>query len=268
MPLSTILLVGSTHQVSYHLPLQSSSHLSLLGLEMPAHVINITQVEGLFDVIALGNIIEFGTVLDHRTYDLEADVSDDVYLEREGAMTHYRTLIHWFADRYGLLMNNTWLDATYIFKRRLIDFAATLCHYFSKQHSTVQRESRLDGITPSKVRRTISNHLQISWPAILPAFYRLSKSPSPFLYYTSPAFRIIRKTPFRLEQENLSNRMQELDYEAFPIYVAIEPPQEALQAKHPAEKRTHVAMSSMQPAVLSPPSPSDQRVVKRRKQAN
>jgi hypothetical protein len=235
---------------------------------MPAHVIDITQVEGLFDMIALGNIIEFGTALDHRTYEQEADVSDNVYLEREGAITHYRTLIHWFADRYGLLMNETWLDATYIFKHRLIDFAATLCDYFTKQHPTIQRESRLDGITPVKVRRTIFNHLQVSWPDLLPAFHRLTKLPSPFLYYTGPAFRIIRKTPFRLESENLSNRMQELDYEPFPIYVASETPQEELQANIPAEKRTHFATASTRSAVSPPSSPSQKRDVKRRKRVN
>ena len=260
MHLSTILSVVNIHQASCPSTPSSAHELTLLissGLEMPAHVVNIMQVDGLFDMIALGNIIEFGTVLDHRTYDQEADVSDDVYLEREAAMTHYRTLIHWFADRYGLLMNDTWLDASYIFKRRLVDFAATLCNYFTKKHPTIQRESKLDGITPAKVRRTISNHLQISWPDLLPAFYNLSKSPSPFLYYTGPAFRIIRKTPFRLEQEKLLTRKQDLDYDAFPIYVALETSQEELQAEHPAEKRTH--------GVSPPSSPSDQRVIKRRK---
>lgn len=246
--------LSSTASIAHDL-----SHQSLSGLEMPDHVINIMKVEGLFDMIALGNIIEFGTVLDHRTYDQQAIVSDDVYLEREAAMSHYRTLIHWFADRYGVLMNNTWLDASYIFKHCLINFAATLCDYFTKQHPTIQRESRLDGITPAKVRRTVCNHLQVSWPDLVPAFYNLSKSPSPFLYYTGPAFRIIRKTPFRLEQENLLHRMQELDYEASPIYVALETSQD-LQVEHPAEKRTH--------AVSPPLSPSDRRVMKRRKGVN
>jgi hypothetical protein len=55
----------------------------------PLHVINVKDTEGLLDLIALGNIIEFAAALDHRTYE-NVVVHKEEREEQEVAMTDYR----------------------------------------------------------------------------------------------------------------------------------------------------------------------------------
>jgi hypothetical protein len=207
-------------------------------------------------MIALGNIIEFAVALDYRTHE-HIEVHDGEYLEREAAMTHYRTLIAWFSNRYGVIIAGSWVNPSYLFKRQLISFGASLGDYFTRKHSTVQQHDKMVGITPVGVKRVIRHHIQTSWANLLPAFDQLVDKPSQFLHYTGPAFRIIRKTPFRLAEENLLDCTEDLDFDAAPIYLASQAPSNALIPDHPAEKRS---------TVVSPPSsPSRRKVLKKRK---
>src|SRR5215472_2998198 len=44
-------------------------HMKVVFAGFPSpHVIDVTTVEGLFDIIALGNVLEFSAALDARTY--------------------------------------------------------------------------------------------------------------------------------------------------------------------------------------------------------
>jgi hypothetical protein len=49
---------------------------------MHLHVINVTRIEGLLDIIAIGNIIEFAVALNFHTYEGK-DFDDNEYFERE-----------------------------------------------------------------------------------------------------------------------------------------------------------------------------------------
>jgi hypothetical protein len=239
---------------------------TLLGLPIPLHVIDVTQVDGLLDMIALGNIIEFAVVLDYRTHE-GIELDDDEYLEREAAMAHYRTFMTWYSKHYGLLINDNWVNASYLVKQQLISFGAILGDYFSKAHSTVQRHDKLKGITPSSVKKIIRHHIQESWSSLLPAFDKLVTEPPSFLSYTGLPFCIFRLTLFRLEEENLLNNplcTECLDYDP-PIYITAEPTLEDLIPDHPAEKRTRFDTSAVQSAVSPPSSPSQQKDIKRRK---
>jgi hypothetical protein len=166
------------------------------GMETPLHVINVTTVDGLQDLIALSNIIEFASALDFHMYE-NVLLDDEQRLEIEAAMTRYRAFIQWFSKKFGLLIDGTWLNPTYLFKSRLVSFAATVCGYFAKKHATTQRQSRLVGITPFQVKKMFRRHIQICWPDLLPAFDHLLTKLSSFLYYIGPPIRIIRKTKDR-----------------------------------------------------------------------
>jgi hypothetical protein len=231
---------------------------SLPGLPVPLHVIDVTQYDGLLDIIAIGNIIEFAVVLDYRTYEEGMELDDSEHLEREAAMTHYRTLITWFSDRYGLRIGDSWVNPSYFFKRELISFGATLGSYFARAHSTVQRHDKLKGISPLKVTKTIQHHIQTSWSNLVPAFDKLVANPPSVLSYDGPAFRIFRKTHFRLEEEGLSNATESYDYDPEPIYLL----PETTGDLHPGQKRT----SDMRSALSPPSSPSKEQALKRRKQ--
>jgi hypothetical protein len=245
-------------------PVMFISLICAPGLPVPLHVINITQVDGLLDVIALGNIIEFAVVLDFRTYE-ELELDDNEYLEREAAMTHYRTLITWFSNRYGLRIGDNWVNPSYLFKRELISFGATLGAYFARSHPTVQRHDKLIGISPLKVQKTIQHHIQTSWAHLVPAFEKLAANPPSLLSYSGPAFRIFRTSHFHLEEEGLLNNpliTESHDYEPAPIYVL----PEATEELHPGQKRTRVGPSDNRSAISPPSSPSQKKVLKRRKQ--
>ena len=47
------------HQASDHVLVLSSFNQPLPGLEIPAHVIDVRTLDGLFNIIAIGNIMEF-----------------------------------------------------------------------------------------------------------------------------------------------------------------------------------------------------------------
>lgn len=230
-----------------------------LGMQNPVHVINVTEIEGLQDIIALGNLIEFASALDLRTYE-NIILDEEEQLEIEIAMTRYRTFGRWFSRNFGLLIEGTWVAASYLFKRRLISFAATTCVYFAKEHSTTQRQSELKGITPSLVKSHFRRHIRLCWPDLLPLFEHLLDNPSSFLYHTGPSIRVFRKTELNLLNENLADKTEEKDYSPAPISLPVEPAPTASQhiPEHPAPKRAHI------PSAL-PTSPSQQKISKRRK---
>jgi hypothetical protein len=227
-------------------------------MSMPEHVIDVTTIEGLHDIIAIGNVIEFTVALDFRTYE-GTELDDQEYLERETAMTLYRRFISWFSDTYGLRFGDTWVNPSYLFKHQLISFAASLQGYFSRQHANVQRQDKLKGISPTAVRRVLRHHLDMVWGPLVPRFEQLLEDPPLFLYWRGPDFRIVRKTPFRLLAEGLVDTEEVFQLDSDPIYV--EAPQEPLIPDNPAHKRTS------KDGPTSPPSPSRHRVAKRRKGA-
>jgi hypothetical protein len=178
-------------------------------------------------------------------------------------MTRYQTFITWFSDCYGLLIDGHWVNPAYLFRHRLICFAASLCDYFARQHQIVQEVDELEGITPGGVKRVILNHIQTSWTDLVPAFEQLFNQPPPFLYHVGPTFHIFKKTAFQLENKGLVDSIESLDIDSTSIYVL---PQNQLVPAHPAEKRSHCATFSMHTGFSPPSSPSQRKAVKRRKQ--
>jgi hypothetical protein len=227
------------------------------GLAAPLHIIDPRTSDGLMDIIALGNLVEFSIPLDLRTYE-NVIVDTEERLEQEAAMTHYRRFIRWFSSQFGLLIGGTaWVNPTYIFKRCLISFGASVGDYFTREHPTVQRQDPVVGISPSAVRKKLRHHIQSCWSEMVPAFDILVTNPSPFLYYTGPPIRIIRKLPLLLVQEGLLDRAEDIDYLPAPIFHVpehVSPP----ETDHAAQKRDRILTS---PAT----SPSQRKVSKIKK---
>jgi hypothetical protein len=227
-------------------------------MQTPLHVIDITTTQGLLDIIALGNIIEFATALDLRTYQ-HIVLDEEEQLEIEASMARYRYFIRWFSKKFGLLMDNKWICPSYLFKRRLASFGASVCAYFTDQHATTQRQSRLPGITPLQVKKMFRQHIQRCWADLIPIFDKLLVSPSAFLYHTGPTIRIVRKTEIHLVAANLVGRMQDVDYDRAPIFPTPEPPTITETTPAPAApKRGHIPTGSAS-------SPSSKQVPKRKK---
>jgi hypothetical protein len=228
-------------------------------MQTPLHIIDVTTTQGLLDIIALGNIIEFTPALDLRTYQ-HIFLDDEEQLEIEASMARYRLFIRWYCKKFGLLMDNTWICPSYLFKRRLVSFGASVCAYFIDEHSTTQRQSRLAGISPMQVTKMFRQHLQRCWPDLIPVFHQLLASPSAFLYHTGPTVRIVRRTDLHLFAANLVGKTPDVDYARAPIFLpALEPATTPEPPAAPAaHKRGHIATGSAM-------SPSSKHIAKRKK---
>jgi hypothetical protein len=227
-------------------------------MQVPLHTIDVTQAKGLLDIIALGNIIEFTHALDLRSYQ-DVELEEEERLEIEATMARYHLFIRWFSKKFGLLMDSKWINPTYLFKRRLASFGASVCQYFAEQHSTMQRQSHFAGITPLRVKKIFRQHIQKCWTDLLPIFDHLLESPSAFLYHTGPSIRIVKKTNIDLLAANVVGMTEDMDYARAPIFLPAPPLPTPTQATVPAaHKRAHVPTGS-------PMSPSSSKVIKRKK---
>jgi hypothetical protein len=228
-------------------------------MQVPLHIIDVTHPEGLLDIIALGNIIEFTHALDLRSYQ-DIDLEEPEQLEIEATMARYRLFVRWFSKKFGLLMDSKWINPMYLFKRRLASFGASVCVYFTEQHPTTQRQSRLVGITPLRVKKMFRQHIQKCWTDLLPIFDDLLNTPSAFLYHTGPSIRIVRKTNIDLLAANVVEKPEDIDYARAPISrpppPVMSPPTQSTPPA--AQKRGHISTGS-------PMSPSSSKVTKRRK---
>jgi hypothetical protein len=156
-----------------------------LGKQRPVHVLDITSVDGLFDVIALGNIIEFGVALDHRTYTGQP-IKDEERDEHAAARTRWRTLMRWYSDNFCLLIGSEWVNPMYLFKRRIADFGATVDAYARRELPQEREDNRIANFNPKNVRTQLRRHVRQTWLDLLPYFELALDHPSHYLYYCGP----------------------------------------------------------------------------------
>jgi hypothetical protein len=229
------------------------------GMQIPLHVIDITCSEGLLDIISLGNIIEFTPALDLRSY-TDVPLGENEQLEIEAAMARYRLFIKWFSKKFGLLMDGHWINPTYLFKRRLASFGASVCVYFAEEHSNTQRESYFAGMSAIRVKKKFRQHIQKCWTDLTPIFDTMIAGPSAFLYHTGPPLRVIRKTGLDLLAANVLGKKEDRDYARASIYppISVAPTTTQASAATAAPKRGHIPTGSVT-------SPSSKQVTKRRR---
>jgi hypothetical protein len=92
-------------------------------------VVDVTTKEGLLDFISVGCLIELYPALEHKPYPISPEEQD----ETEAISTRFRLFVRWFGDKYCLLAGTEWMNSNYLFRRRLVDFAATV-HLYLRQH--------------------------------------------------------------------------------------------------------------------------------------
>jgi hypothetical protein len=225
-------------------------------MQMPLHVIDVTCSDGLLDIIALGNIVEFTLALDSRFYN-DTEIDEEEQLEIEATMARYRSFMRWFSKTFGLLMDGHWINPSYIFKRRLVAFAASVCAYYGMENPTTKR---LDGINSIRVKKMFCQHLQKCWGDLIPTYDMYLAAPSAFLYHTGPPIRIVRKTHLHLLAANVLGKTEDIDYARVPIYptVAVAATPTQPPAAPGAPKRAHIPSGSQT-------SPSSMKVTKRKK---
>jgi hypothetical protein len=220
----------------------------MLGLQRPAHIIDVTSIQGLLDMISLGNIIEFANALDHRTYE-GPELTPDEDQERLTAISRYHTFIVWYSNNFGLLIQDQWVNPGYLFKKRLVDFAVTVFEYFRRQQPLLNINHRTSGLTDTSLWKCLRHHIAENWLSLVPYLDATVEQPSLFLYYTGPDVVVMAKTAEHVMALTSLGLAEVLEYDDAPITFSTE----LASQKRP------------RPIPESPPSPSSSRVLKCKK---
>lgn len=195
----------------------SLSHHHSLGQERPAHVMDVSTIDGLLDLITVGCFVELSQAFDERSYIKQA-IPDDEMEEIEAATTRYRRFIAWFSHRFYLVIDNEWVNPQYIFKRRLIDLAATMVLYVKQQmEDTHLADVPEHSLTEKRILAFIQVHLSTAYPDVLPAFMAACTSPSRRFYYSGPTIELrIKDNDYRIRVRSI-RYSENHDFSGAPI---------------------------------------------------
>jgi hypothetical protein len=177
----------------------------------------VSTQEGLNAITAVGNLIEFAVALDHRTYNPQLAEADDMD-EIEAATSRFRLFIRWFTDNFCIFINNQWVCATYYFRKRLVDFAATLVKYKIEADAVLPPHHRISQFTLSKFHFSLQQHIQNGWPSVHNYFEHAIQNADHRLYYSGPVITIKRRTPDLLLRLQLLNMTEQVELSHSRIY--------------------------------------------------
>lgn len=167
----------------------------MLGRTRSAHVVDVTHPEGLLDMITLGSFIELSRPLDERLYTKES-IPQDEQDEINAAQTRYRRFITWYQERFLIVISGELINPSYIFHRRLVDFAATIVMYVKQQQNDFHKGPvGRHTLTELAFTKHVLNHFGQGWAELSATFLEVKKNPSPRLYYDGPEIRILARKP-------------------------------------------------------------------------
>lgn len=189
------------------------------GRERSPHIVDITTMEGLLDFISVGCLLELSPALDDRhraDYLLTPQEKDEI----EAVSTRFRLFIRWYSDKYCLLTGTEWINAQYLFRRRLVDFAATV-HRYLHEHMEATRVAQLSfqGPNPVVFSKIIISHFSESWPELVLPFEEAIKNAGPNLYYDGPAFTLMEMTEERMIELTSLGYTESADFSRAPLRV-------------------------------------------------
>jgi hypothetical protein len=210
--------------------------------EWPAHIPNISTVNGLLTLITVGNIVELALALDHSSYTRSPLSAGE---EAEVAITRYHIFIQWFSQQYCLLIGQDCITPRYLFAKRLADFAATIYKYRTIQCGQANNQ-KIPGFTPSKLHQLLSIQISECWPYLTPYFDKAIKNPSSYLYWTGPVFSIRRRTNTLLQILSNLEIHEQFDYSLDSIYPTLtsSPPPQPTKRDRPSPLSPYTKRSS------------------------
>jgi hypothetical protein len=132
-------------------------------------------------MIAVGCLTEFSTALDQRIY-FRQSIPQDEQHEIEAAITRYRRFMTWFQERFFVVIEEEWINPTYIFHRCLVDFAATVIHYVKEQENDfhlgpIPRHT----LTEVNMTKHFLNHFHEGYADLAETFLEMRQTASPRL---------------------------------------------------------------------------------------
>lgn len=154
------------------------------------HIPDISTVEGLTDLMALGNILELAQVLNRRTYQ-KGIINWQEQEEMAMARWRYRLLQNFFAKFFVVFANKMPIHTMSVFRRSLLEFAAAIIQY---KRDTAQTAPRTPGCTPATMEAKVFAYFTSNFPELLPALRKLLQKSVYSFCWSGPTLTVERRT--------------------------------------------------------------------------
>jgi len=193
------------------------------------HVPDVQTENGLKDVMAVGNILELGTVLDRRCYST-AGVHWRELIEMGSSRAMYRRLISIIAQNFVIMVGGKPVLPLVVFARSLVELAATIIVYKEDMESAGHK---IPGCSFVKVKDKMVTLFQSNYPELLPKLHSLMESRVESLDWTGPSISITRRTvdhrvSHRRGPTTTPRHKPLRDFIDSPIYIAADDASEGL----------------------------------------
>jgi hypothetical protein len=196
----------------------------------------------------LGCLLELSPALDERLY-VGMEISEDEQDEIDATATRFRLFMRWYSERFLVIMGHTWVNASYIFKRHLVDFACTMYRYIQEQMADSHKAGvPRHSLTDVSFEKRVSSHLTNNWPDLVDRFQKSKHEASPFLRHTGPDFKLVRNVKGMSARFKMLYIQEKSDYPGAPLAVTF------LHLQDPPASST--ASSPLPSLSSSPPSPA------------
>jgi hypothetical protein len=179
------------------------------------HIPDISTVEGLTDLMALGNVLELAQVLDRRTYQ-KGIINWQEQEEMAMARWRYRLLQNFFAKFFVVFANELPIHTMSVFRRSLVEFAASIIHY---KRETALTAPKTTGCTPATVEAKVFAYFESNFPELLPVLRKLLARTVYSFAWSGPNLRVERRS------RRVIGRRPEFNFDDLMLYEGLDLPQ-------------------------------------------
>jgi hypothetical protein len=152
------------------------------------HTPDVSTPEGLLNFTMLGCMMEFGRVLDRRTY-TERGISKKETAEIIASRQWFRTTQPKIASTSVIFVGNRATNAASIFKRVLVELAASVITY--KRELDAPNDALF---TERALMDEMEKFFRANYKELLPCFLELVKNEHKFLSWSGDAISITKRT--------------------------------------------------------------------------
>jgi hypothetical protein len=173
------------------------------------HVPDISTERGLLDIMAVGNLLECAMILDRRSYG-KSGLHWHELAEIAMARWWYRMLQIRFDRQYVVTVGGNPIAAISVFRRSLVEFAASLVVYKCQEHPG---NHVTPGCTGDALKMEVMQNMKSNHPELLPCLERLVSEGAGAMYWTGPQIEIQSRS-----LEDKTCPPPPFDFEDQPIY--------------------------------------------------
>jgi hypothetical protein len=233
-----------------------------VGEQRPAHVVDVTVLDGVLDIMALGNVIELARALDQLQYS-GMETTDEELDEMDAATTRYRLFVRWYSRRFAFIINDEWVSPSYIFRKGLIDYAATVLHYVREQEEDALTIDDEHVLSAAVMKKHLLKHISTHWRRLVGYWNIAEQSPSIFLSPDIPDIKIVTITDERIAQFKALGVVERAQYSGAPILDIDSQQAKAKPPVTPRQVTPPIASTSRAPILPSTPQQEIREISKR-----